>query len=89
MSFMLDDCLDSVKKYVELQINSDEEVYVDDFIAETFEDLAMDTYDVDVLGQYYHIFAVMSSVSSRMRVATEKSLTNRLLDNELQRLEEE
>ena len=46
----------SVKKYVELQINSDEEVYVDDFIAETFEDLAMDTYDTDVLGQYYHIF---------------------------------
>ena len=89
MSFMLDDCLDSVKKYVELQINSDEEVYVDDFIAETFENLAMDTYDTDVLGQYYHIFAVMSSVASRMRVATEKTLANKLLDNEVRRLEEE
>jgi len=89
VSFVLDDCLDSVKKYVELQINSDEEVYVDDFIIETFDNLALDTYDVDVLGQYYHIFGMMSSVASRMRVATEKSLANKLLEDELQRMEEE
>tara|TARA_Y200000002_G_C22112330_1_gene427300 strand:+ start:209 stop:472 length:264 start_codon:yes stop_codon:yes gene_type:complete len=87
---MIDDCSDSIKKFVELLMVSEEDVFVDDFVELQIEELNLDEEsDINVLGQYYNIFASMSSVSSRLRIATEKLLTEQLLEQEIMRLEEE
>jgi len=86
---MIEECSDSVKKWVELLVVSENELYVDDYIKDALEDLNLENSNIDVLGQYYNIFASMSSVASRMRLATEKVLTEKFLDEEIKRLEEE
>ena len=84
---MIDDCSDSIKKFVELLMVSEEDVFVDDFVELQIEELNLDEEnDINVLGQYYNIFASMSSVSSRLRIATEKLLTEQLLEQEIMRL---
>ena len=86
---MIDDVIDACKKFVELQVNSDEEVFVDDFINEMFEDSDYEEQEIDTLSEYFLILANLSSVSSRMRVATEQIIAMKMFDEEIQRLEEE
>jgi hypothetical protein len=86
---MLDDVIDACRKFVEMQINSDEEIFVDDFINELFEDLDYEEKEIDTLSEYLLILAKLSSVSSRMRIATEEIIAIKLFDDEIQRLEEE
>lgn len=86
---MIDDVIDACKKFVELQVNSDEEVFVDDFINEMFEDSDYEEQEIDTLSEYFLILANLSSVSSRMRVATEELIAMKMFDEEIQRLEEE
>ena len=87
---MIEECSDSVKKWLELLLVSNEEIYVDDFVERQIEELDLSLEkDINVLGQYYNTFASMSSVSSRLRIATEKILTEQLLEQEIRRLEEE
>lgn len=86
---MLDDVIDACRKFVEMQINSDEEIFVDDFINESFEDLNFEEQEIDTLSEYLLILAKLSSVSSRMRIATEEIIAMKLFDDEIQRLEEE
>lgn len=86
---MIDDVIDACKKFVELQVNSDVEVFVDDFINEMFEDTDYEEQEIDTLSEYFLILANLSSVSSRMRVATEELIAMKMFDEEIQRLEEE
>lgn len=86
---MLDDVLDACKKFVELQINSEEEIFVDDFINDIFEDSDYEEQEIDTLSEYFLILANLSSVSSRMRVATEEIIAMKMFDAEIERLEEE
>ena len=86
---MLDDVIDACKKFVEMQVNSDEEIFVDDYINDMFEDSDYEQQETEALSEYLLILANLSSVSSRMRVATEQIIAMKLFDEEIQRLEEE
>tara|TARA_Y100000004_G_C8670465_1_gene309037 strand:- start:81 stop:344 length:264 start_codon:yes stop_codon:yes gene_type:complete len=84
-----DDIIDATKKFAEDKFISDEQIYVDDSVSDTIEDLALTELDVENLSQYYDILASVSSFSSRMRVKVEQILAMKIFEDEVRRLEEE
>ena len=84
-----DDIIDATKKFAEDKFISDEQIFVDDSVSDTIEDLAMTELDVEDLSQYYDILASVSSFSSRMRVKVEQILAIKIFEDEVKRLEEE
>jgi len=84
-----DDIIDATKKFAEDKFISDEQIFVDDSVSDTIEDLAMTELDVENLSQYYDILASVSSFSSRMRVKVEQILAIKIFEDEVKRLEEE
>lgn len=84
-----DDILDATKKFAEDKFISDEQIFVDDSVSDTIEDLALTELDVENLSQYYDILASVSSFSSRMRVKVEQILAIKIFEDEVKRLEEE
>lgn len=84
-----DDILDATKKFAEDKFISDEQIFVDDSVSDTIEDLALTELDVENLSQYYDILASVSSFSSRMRVKVEQILAMKIFEDEVKRLEEE
>lgn len=84
-----DDILDAIKKFAEDKFISDEQIFVDDSVSDTIEDLALTELDVENLSQYYDILASVSSFSSRMRVKVEQILAIKIFEDEVKRLEEE
>ena len=84
-----DDIIDATKKFAEDKFISDEQIYVDDSVSDTIEDLALTELDVENLSQYYDILASVSSFSSRMRVKVEQILAMKIFEDEVKRLEEE
>ena len=84
-----DDIIDATKKFAEDKFISDEQIFVDDSVSDTIEDLAMTELDVEDLSQYYDILASVSSFSSRMRVKVEQILAVKIFEDEVKRLEEE
>ena len=84
-----DDIIDATKKFAEDKFISDEQIYVDDSVSDTIEDLALTELDVENLSQYYDILASVSSFSSRMRVKVEQILAMKIFEDEERRLEEE
>lgn len=84
-----DDILDATKKFAEDKWISDEQIFVDDSVADTIEDLAITELDVENLSQYYDILASVSSFSSRMRRKVEEILAIKIFEDEIKRLEEE
>lgn len=84
-----DDIIDATKKFAEDKFISDEQIYVDDSVSDTIEDLALTELDVENLSQYYDILASVSSFSSRMRVKVEQILAIKIFEDEVKRLEEE
>lgn len=84
-----DDIIDATKKFAEDKFISDEQIYVDDSVSDTIEDLALTELDVENLSQYYDILASVSSFSSRMRVKVEQILAIKIFEDEVRRLEEE
>ena len=84
-----DDIIDATKKFAEDKFISDEQIFVDDSVSDTIEDLAMQELDVENLSQYYDILASVSSFSSRMRVKVEQILAIKIFEDEVKRLEEE
>ena len=84
-----DDIIDATKKFAEDKFISDEQIYVDDSVSDTIEDLALAELDVENLSQYYDILASVSSFSSRMRVKVEQILAMKIFEDEVKRLEEE
>ncbi len=84
-----DDIIDATKKFAEDKFISDEQIFVDDSVSDTIEDLALTELDVEDLSQYYDILASVSSFSSRMRVKVEQILAIKIFEDEVKRLEEE
>tara|TARA_Y100000356_G_scaffold90808_1_gene76330 strand:- start:998 stop:1261 length:264 start_codon:yes stop_codon:yes gene_type:complete len=84
-----DDIIDATKKFAEDKFISDEQIFVDDSVSDTIEDLALTELDVENLSQYYDILASVSSFSSRMRVKVEQILAIKIFEDEVKRLEEE
>lgn len=84
-----DDIIDATKKFAEDKFISDEQIFVDDSVSDTIEDLALAELDVEDLSQYYDILASVSSFSSRMRVKVEQILAMKIFEDEVKRLEEE
>ena len=84
-----DDIIDATKKFAEDKFISDEQIFVDDSVSDTIEDLALTELDVENLSQYYDILASVSSFSSRMRVKVEQILAMKIFEDEVKRLEEE
>jgi len=84
-----DDIIDATKKFAEDKFISDEQIYVDDSVSDTIEDLALTELDVENLSQYYDILASVSSFSSRMRIKVEQILAMKIFEDEVKRLEEE
>ena len=60
---MIDDCSDSIKKFVELLMVSEEDVFVDDFVELQIEELNLDEEnDINVTKCYFlsYLFKITS-----------------------------
>ena len=76
---MLDDVIDACKKFVEMQVNSDEEIFVDDYINDMFEDSDYEQQETEALSEYLLILS--KSVFRkflRWEVATEQIIAMKL-----------
>lgn len=86
---MIDEVVEYFKKFTLIRLDNDETLFTDDFVDEYIEDLAFEEKDIESLAEYLQVLQSLSSIASRMRVATEDILALKIFDAEVERLEEE
>lgn len=86
---MIDEVVEYFKKFTLIKLDNDETLFTDDFVDEYIEDLAFEEKDIESLAEYFQVMQCLSSIASRMRIATEEILALKIFDAEVERLEEE